>query len=224
MTDSSQEVDFPFFGSGEIPNLAEVRFANWVTGPAGEFRFADFGGQSSLTSIYAPRLEGNSTLSVEIGGNPNLAEVDLSALKEAENVVISGNRELVDVKLPELTTVANFLVIIGNENLVGISIPVLTTSSNEFQVYGNSNLQTLCAPNLEDGGSVCIGNESDQQSLDADLSSLVTGTFAGFSTGICYGGTDPPTNQLNATKVCGKEVNGLFSDIGCPSAGCPETP
>mmetsp|Transcript_5415 Transcript_5415/g.13658 ORF Transcript_5415/g.13658 Transcript_5415/m.13658 type:complete len:120 (+) Transcript_5415:3-362(+) len=37
MTDSSQEVDFPFFGFGELPNLAEVRFANWVTGPDGLF-------------------------------------------------------------------------------------------------------------------------------------------------------------------------------------------
>jgi len=98
-----------------------------------------------------------------------------------------------------------------------------------LQVFANSNLQTLCAPNLVDGGSVCIGDENDQPSLDADLSSLVTGTFAGFSTGICYGGTDPPNdlqtlNQLNAEKVCGKEGNGLFSDFGCPSAGCPETP
>ena len=36
ITTSSQSVDFDF-GSREIPNLAEVRFANWVTGPDGSF-------------------------------------------------------------------------------------------------------------------------------------------------------------------------------------------
>ena len=90
------------------------------------------------------------------------------------------------------------------------------------QIFDNPALQTLSAPNLVDGGSVCIGDDINQPSLDADLSSLVTGSFAGFSP--CYGRTDPFTNQLNATTVCGKEVNGLFSDFGCPSAGCPETP
>ena len=209
---------------------------------------------------------------------------------------IFGNRELVDVKLPALTTVTSvfqvrdnpssngFIVvtrttapkltvppihhsiqtkqqqIYNNDNLVGISIPVLETSSSFFrvrnqhskyihrhnntkltyhppslfplttpippptlQVFANSNLQTLCAPNLVDGGSVCIGDDINQPSLDADLSSLVTGFFSEFPDD-CYGRTNPPTNQLNATTVCGKEVNGLFSDFGCPSAGCPETP
>ena len=37
ITTSSQSVDFDF-GSREIPNLAEVRFANWVTGPDGLFK------------------------------------------------------------------------------------------------------------------------------------------------------------------------------------------
>ena len=60
------------------------------------------------------------------------------------------------------------------------------------QILNNPALQTLSAPNLVDGGFVCIGNESNQQSLDADLSSLVTGSFSGFSDGVCYGGTDPP--------------------------------
>ncbi|XRB02189.1 hypothetical protein NFJ02_13g15430 [Pycnococcus provasolii] len=87
ITTSSQSVDFDF-GSGELPNLEEVRFANWVTGPAGEFGFEDFGGQSSLTSIYAPRLTGTQSLDIFIGGNPNLAEVDLCALKEAESVEV----------------------------------------------------------------------------------------------------------------------------------------
>ncbi|XRA96198.1 hypothetical protein NFJ02_01g38940 [Pycnococcus provasolii] len=213
MTDSSQEVDF-VFGSGELFFLEEVRFANWVTGPAGEFFFED---SASLTSIYAPRLEGNSTLSVEIFENPMLTSVNLSALKEAENVVMFGNPELVDVKLSELTTVANFLVIGNNENLFGISMPKLT-SSFLFQVEGNSNLQTLCAPNLEDGGSVCIGDDINQPSLDADLSSLVTGSLPQF--GNCYGGTETP---LNVEKVCGVD-DGLFTTAGCPSMACPTPP
>mmetsp|Transcript_5416 Transcript_5416/g.13659 ORF Transcript_5416/g.13659 Transcript_5416/m.13659 type:complete len:170 (+) Transcript_5416:3-512(+) len=167
MTDSSQEVDFPFFGFGELPNLAEVRFANWVTGPDGVFKFTDDFSEGSLTSIYAPRLEGNSNLNVQIRGNPNLAEVDLSALKAAGSV----------------------------------------------SILNNPALQTLSAPNLVDGGSVCIGDDINQPSLDADLSSLVTGSFAVFSP--CYGRTDPFTNQLNATTVCGVEPNGLFTTEGC---------
>ena len=90
-----------------------------------------------------------------------------------------------------------------------------------LQVLRNPALQTLCAPNLVDGGipkfpfdGVCIGDESNQPSLDADLSSLVTGSFTGFSDD-CYGGIDPPTNQLNATTVCGVVPDGLFSDFGC---------
>ena len=88
-----------------------------------------------------------------------------------------------------------------------------------LQVYRNPALQTLCAPNLTDGGSrddafggVCIGDENDQPSLDADLSSLVTGTFtSGFP--FCYGGgTQPP---LEAEKVCGVVPDGLFTTEGC---------
>ena len=91
-----------------------------------------------------------------------------------------------------------------------------------LQVEGNSNLQTLCAPNLEDGGSVCIGDESNQPSLDADLSSLVTGSFLGVFP--CYGRTDPFTIQLNATTVCGVVPDGLFTIAGCPSMACPTPP
>ncbi|XRB10449.1 hypothetical protein RI054_01g02620 [Pseudoscourfieldia marina] len=339
ITTSSQSVDFDF-GFSQFRNLAEVRFANWVTGPDGPtvfedrtvFEFADFGGQSSLTSIYAPRLTGNPNLEVTISSNPvlakvdlcalkeageidilgnpelvdvklselttlsasirihnnpnltsvdlsalkeageidigdnpnlakvdlsalkeageidifanfNLAKVDLSALKEAGEIDIIGNRELVNVKLSELTTVTsafeidnndgleqlslpklrttNSLEIIFNENLVGISMPVLETSSNRFWVYLNPALQTLCAPNLVDGGSVCIGDEdggsgfAGQPSLDAHLSSLVTGTFNGVFA-FCYGsGTNPPPNQLNATTVCGVVPDGLFTTAGC---------
>ena len=80
------------------------------------------------------------------------------------------------------------------------------------QILNNPALQTLSAPNLVDGGSVCIGDENDQQSLDADLSSLVTGSF---TSGIpfCYGGgTQPP---LEAEKVCGVVPDGLFTTEGC---------
>ena len=93
-----------------------------------------------------------------------------------------------------------------------------------LQVFNNPSLQTLCAPNLEDGGDVCIGDESNQPSLDADLSSLVTGSFTGFSDD-CYGGIDPPTNQLNATTVCGVVPDGLFTTAGCSvtSKACKNT-
>ncbi|GHP06947.1 hypothetical protein PPROV_000569100 [Pycnococcus provasolii] len=70
ITTSSQEVDFNF-GSGELPNLAEVRFANWVTGPDGLFKFEDPFSEGSLTSIYAPLLEGNPNLEVAIDSNHN---------------------------------------------------------------------------------------------------------------------------------------------------------
>ncbi|GHP06926.1 hypothetical protein PPROV_000567000 [Pycnococcus provasolii] len=253
ITTSSQQVDFSSSGFSQFPNLEEVRFANWVTGPDGFFKFADLFGEGSLTSIYAPRLTGTQSLDIFISDNPNLPSVDLCALMEARSVDIFRNRELVDVKLSELTTVATFIQMIDNklleqlslpklrttskilirdnENLVGISMPVLETSSNQFWVLRNPALQTLCAPNLVDGGipkfpfdGVCIGDESNQPSLDADLSSLVTGSFTGFSDD-CYGGIDPPTNQLNATTVCGVVPDGLFTTAGCSvtSKACKNT-
>merc|ERR1712216_640142 len=155
-----------FLSGFSLPNVEEVRFANWVTGPDIIFNF-EGNEVSSLRSIYAPLLEGNPNLEVFIQRNPVLTTVDLSALKAAGSVEISGNPAL----------------------------------------------QTLSAPNLVDGGSVCIGDGNDQPSLDADLSSLVTGSFAGFPP--CYGQTDPFTIQLDAPTVCGKEGNGLFSDFGC---------
>ncbi|XRB22776.1 receptor L-domain domain-containing protein [Pseudoscourfieldia marina] len=211
-----------------------------VTGPDGFFgmffynnMFEDDLGVSSLRSIYAPRLTGTQSLEVAIGGNPNLAEVDLCALKEAGEIVIFENPELVDVKLSELTTVTNAfeirdtkleqlslpklrtttsLEIYDNENLVGISIPVLETSSFQFEVFDNPSLQTLCAPNLVDGDSVCIGNNQNQPFLDADLSELVDGSFS--SATICYQDSD-------ASTVCGRDDGGLFSTDGCPSSACP---
>ncbi|XRB21065.1 receptor L-domain domain-containing protein [Pseudoscourfieldia marina] len=170
VTESFQRVVLQDFGN-TFSSLEEVRFANWVTGPAGDFKFAD---SASFTSIYAPRLTGNPNLEVTIRGNPNLAEVDLCALMEAFEIDI-----------------------IFNENLVGIGMPCwrhrATNSGSGF-----------------DG--VCIGDENDQQFLDADLSSLVTGFFSEFFD-VCYGGgTQPP---LNATTVCGVVPDGLFTTAGC---------
>ncbi|XRB17221.1 hypothetical protein RI054_14g70660 [Pseudoscourfieldia marina] len=211
VTESFQRVVLQDFGN-TFSSLEEVRFANWVTGPAGDFKFAD---SASFTSIYAPRLTGNPNLEVTIRGNPNLAEVDLCALMEAFEIDVDTNQLLEQLSLPKLST-TDSLSIIFNENLVGISMPVLETSSNQFWVFDNPSLQTLCAPNLVDGGSgfdgVCIGDENDQQFLDADLSSLVTGFFSEFFD-VCYGGgTQPP---LNATTVCGVVPDGLFTTAGC---------
>ncbi|GHP08780.1 hypothetical protein PPROV_000751700 [Pycnococcus provasolii] len=190
-------------------------------------------------SLWYGLCERSMVAPLQILDNPNLTSVDLSALKEAGEIDISNNPKLVDVKLSELTTVAAFLGIDNNdsleqlslpklnttdklsirdnENLVGISMPVLETSSNQFWVLRNPALQTLCAPNLVDGGSdfdgVCIGDKSDQPSLDADLSSLVTGFFSEVFTDVCYGGgTDPP---LEADNICGVEPGGLFTTAGC---------
>ena len=177
-----------------------------------------------MTSINAPRLEGNSTLSVEVRipfkidfstdctkltmysplndtytthtslntqilDNPVLTTVNLSALKEAENVVvrltlsfvllflafcvffhhnksyhssaacqnhsltllpyktsiqqtnqqISGNRELVDVKLPELTTVTNVFQVRDNPSSNGFIVTTTTTTPNLH--YHQSTIQ-----------------------------------------------------------------------------------
>ncbi|GHP07236.1 hypothetical protein PPROV_000597700 [Pycnococcus provasolii] len=188
--------------------------------------------------MYSPLNDTYTThtsLNTQITGHLVLTTVDLSALTEAGDIRIVTNPELVDVKLPELTVASfvnmidnklleqlslpklrttNSLDIRDNENLVGIFLPVLTTSRLFFRVIDNPSLQTLCAPNLEVGGSVCIANESNQPSLGADLSSLVTGFFSGFSDD-CYGGIDPPTNQLNAPTVCGVVPDGLFTTEGC---------
>jgi len=140
---------------------------------------------------------------------------------------IYNNDNLVGISIPVLETSSSFFRVrnqhskyIHRHNNTKLtyhppSLFPLTTPipPPTLQVFANSNLQTLCAPNLVDGGSVCIGDDINQPSLDADLSSLVTGSFAGFSP--CYGRTDPFTNQLNATTVCGVEPNGLFTTEGC---------
>ena len=86
----------------------------------------------------------------------------------------------------------------------------LQLQTKQQQIFNNPALQTLSAPNLVDGGSVCIGDDMNQPLLDADLSSLVTGVFSGFS--LCYGsGTEPP---LEADNICGVD-GGLFTTAGC---------
>ena len=67
---------------------------------------------------------------------------------------------------------------------------------------------------------MCIGNVDGseftpgQQSLDADLSSLVTGTLtSGFA--FCYGGLGPVSQPpLEADNICGVD-GGLFTTAGC---------
>ncbi|XRB03496.1 hypothetical protein NFJ02_17g28510 [Pycnococcus provasolii] len=213
ITTSSQSVDFDF-GSEKLLKLEEVRFANWVTGPAGFFGFVD---SASLTSIYAPRLEGNSNLNVQIRGNPNLAEVDLCALMEAFEIDIRENPNLTSVDLSALME-ARDIDISTNRQLVDVNLPALRTAIDNFAVYGNPKLRKLCASELEGsvGGFVCIGKE--QPDLDADLSSLVTGSLNRF--GACL---YDMTNRIDAATVCGVDPDGLFSTLGCPSKACKKS-
>ncbi|XRB02251.1 hypothetical protein NFJ02_14g16050 [Pycnococcus provasolii] len=172
MTDSSQEVVF-FFGN--LLKLEEVRFANWVTGPAGDFFFTD---SAFLTSIYAPRLEGNSNLKIIIDGNPKLAEVNLCALMEVGDIRISNNPELVDVKLSELTTLAasvrirdnlnlpsvdlsalkeaGEIGIFRNRELVDVKLSELTTVANFIQIRDNPNLPSVDLSALKEAGEIGI--------------------------------------------------------------------
>ena len=120
--------------------------------------------------------------------------------------------------------------IFSNPELVNIKLRELTTVTNSFSVLGNPRLETLCASNLVEAGTVCIGNKegdpnpnpgdseiAGQPDLDANLKSLVTGSFSQSSG--CYGaGTEPP---LDADNICGpKKEIGLFSKDGCPSKAC----
>ncbi|XRB18229.1 hypothetical protein RI054_17g80750 [Pseudoscourfieldia marina] len=237
VTESSQSVVLQDFGN-TFSSLEEVRFANWVTGPDRRFEFTD---SASLTSIYAPLLVGNSNLDILINSNPVLAKVDLCALMEAGEIVIFRNRELVDVKLSELTTVNNINIfenpnlakvdlcalkearsveIFANPELVDVNLPALRTAADNFAVYGNPKLRKLCASELEGsvGGFVCIGKEQDQPDLDADLSSLVTGSLNSF--GACL---YDMTNRIDAATVCGVDPDGLFSTLGCPSKACKKS-
>ena len=177
--------------------------------------------------MYSPLNDTYTThtsLNTQIFENPMLTSVNLSALKEAENVVVRLTLSFVFLFLV-------FCVFFHNKSYHSSAaceihsltlLPYKTSiQQTKQQIRSNPELQTLSAPNLVDGGSVCIGDDINQPSLDADLSSLVTGSFAGFFP--CYGGTNPPTNQLNAEKVCGVD-GGLFTTAGCPSMACPTPP
>ena len=63
---------------------------------------------------------------------------------------------------------------------------------------------------------MCIGKE--QPDLDADLSSLVTGSLNRF--GACL---YDMTNRIDAATVCGVDPDGLFSTLGCPSKACKKS-
>mmetsp|Transcript_2966 Transcript_2966/g.6612 ORF Transcript_2966/g.6612 Transcript_2966/m.6612 type:complete len:258 (-) Transcript_2966:309-1082(-) len=179
MTTSSNNVDFFDLKNGDLKNVEEVHFANWETGPVGPQTVSpvdpdnpqqtvralfSFFAMPSLKRVYAPRLQGNSNLIVSFTNNPMLAKVDLPALTDSGGVRIFSNPELVDVNFRRLKTVTSY-----------------------FQVIGNPRLETLCASNLVEAGTVCIGNkEGDddpqfpiegQTNLDANLKKLVTGSF-----------------------------------------------
>ena len=166
--------------------------------------------------MYSPLNDTYTThtsLNTQIQRNPVLTTVDLSALKAAGSV---------EVRLTLFTFVFLFLVFcvfFHNKSYHSLRIkfthslffPTKLQLQTKQQIFDNPALQTLSAPNLEVGGSVCIGDDMNQPLLDADLSSLVTGVFSGFS--VCYGsGGDPP---LAAPTVCGVVPNGLFTTEGC---------
>ena len=87
-----------------------------------------------------------------------------------------------------------------------------------LQVAQNPNLRKLCASKLVSADQVCIGKQTDQSFLDADLSKLARGRFGGSV--VCFQGFSP----LDAPTVCGPDNGlGLFSSTilsGCPSNAC----
>ena len=129
---------------------------------------------------------------------------------------ILRNENLKKISLPSLTETGAFDVRHDPSPLLYTALSLSLTNHNlslhpSLQVDGNTKLQKLCASKLENGGEVCIGDNSNQPFLDADLSELVTGFLSGSS--ICDN-SDAPT-------VCGNGTGGLFSSTaGCPSNAC----
>ena len=68
-----------------------------------------------------------------------------------------------------------------------------------------------------DQDNVCIGDNNNQEFLDANLKKLVTGLLPQSSSS-CYTESNAPT----APTVCGArpDGNGLFSPAGCPTQAC----
>ena len=131
---------------------------------------------------------------------------------------INVNANLKKISLPQLRNSNNdFFVRDDPSPLLYTALSLSLTNHNlslhpSLQVDGNPNVTKLCASKLVNGGSVCIGNDSNQPFLDADLSALVPGSFSGFSP--CYQDSD-------ASTVCGAGgTTGLFSTDGCPSNAC----
>ena len=130
---------------------------------------------------------------------------------------ILRNENLKKISLPSLTETGAFDVRHDPSPLLYTALSLSLTNHNlslhpSLQVDGNPKLTKLCASKLENGGSVCIGNDLNQPFLDADLKSLATGSFFGF-TPSCYQDSNAPT-------VCGNGTGGLFSTDGCPSNAC----
>ena len=130
---------------------------------------------------------------------------------------IDNNANLKKISLPQLRNSGSSFFVRDNPSpLLYTALSLSLTNHNlslhpSLQVDGNTKLQKLCASKLENGGSVCIGNDLNQPFLDADLKSLATGFLS--STPVCYQDSNAPT-------VCGNGTGGLFSDDRCPSNAC----
>ena len=132
---------------------------------------------------------------------------------------IVDNANLKKISLPSLTTANNFFDVRHDPSpLLYTALSLSLTNHNlslhpSLQVDGNPKLHKLCASKLVNGGQVCIGDNSNQPFLDADLSELVTGSLSSFFP-FCY-------RDSNAANVCGAGgTTGLFSDDRCPSNAC----
>ena len=91
-----------------------------------------------------------------------------------------------------------------------------------LQVAQNPNLRKLCASKFEFADQVCIGKQTDQSFLDADLSKLAFGRL--LPTDVCFALPNGGFPPLDAPTVCGPDNGfGLFSSTilsGCPSNAC----
>ena len=132
---------------------------------------------------------------------------------------IDNNANLKKISLPQLTTTNVFFEVRDDPSpLLYTALSLSLTNHNlslppSLQVFGNTKLKKLCASKLESVGDVCIGKQTDQPFLDADLSELVNGSLSSFFR-FCY------QDSNAAPTVCGNATDGLFSTDGCPSNAC----